>query len=112
MLLLPLSLSLLDLSLAFGGFTLCLGQRVQFLYFIGYVLLAHFFGLSTKFGHSIPRPLDLDNHGVKQPLNWSEITTLEGIIVTLVPNEEEFPHMCGQEDHASKKTWEGLGPTE
>ena len=26
---------------------------------------AHFFGLSTKFGHSIPRPLDLDGHSVK-----------------------------------------------
>jgi hypothetical protein len=25
----------------------------------------HFFGLSIKFGHSIPRPLDLDNHSVK-----------------------------------------------
>jgi hypothetical protein len=29
---------------------------------------AHFFGLSTKFGHSIPRPLDLDGHSVKRPL--------------------------------------------
>ena len=28
---------------------------------------AHFFGLSTKFGHSIPRPLDLDSHSVKRP---------------------------------------------
>jgi hypothetical protein len=28
----------------------------------------HFFGLSTKFGHSIPRPLDLDGHSVKWPL--------------------------------------------
>jgi hypothetical protein len=29
---------------------------------------AHFFGLSTKFGHSIPRPLDLDGHSAKRPL--------------------------------------------
>jgi hypothetical protein len=27
----------------------------------------HFFGLSTKFGHSIPRPLDFNGHGVKRP---------------------------------------------
>jgi hypothetical protein len=33
-----------------------------------WLFLAHFFGLSTKFGHSIPRPLDLDGHNVKQPL--------------------------------------------
>jgi hypothetical protein len=26
-----------------------------------------FFELSTKFGHSIPRPLDLDGHSVKCP---------------------------------------------
>ena len=29
---------------------------------------AHFFGLSAKFEHSIPWPLDLDNHSVKRPL--------------------------------------------
>jgi hypothetical protein len=29
---------------------------------------AHFFGLSTKFGHSIARPLDLDGHSVNWPL--------------------------------------------
>jgi hypothetical protein len=28
----------------------------------------HFFGLSTKFGHSIQQPLDLDGHNVKWPL--------------------------------------------
>jgi hypothetical protein len=28
-----------------------------------------FFGLSTKFGHSIPEPLDLDGHSVKRPLS-------------------------------------------
>jgi hypothetical protein len=43
-------------------------QRLQFLYFVGYVFSAHFFGLSTKFGHLIPRPLDLDGHSVKRPL--------------------------------------------
>jgi hypothetical protein len=32
---------------------------------------AHFFGLSTKFGHSIARPLDLDGHSVNQPLEWN-----------------------------------------
>jgi hypothetical protein len=34
-----------------------------------YWLSAHFFGLSTKFGHSIARPLDLDNHSVNRPLD-------------------------------------------
>jgi hypothetical protein len=28
----------------------------------------HFFGLPTKFGHSIPRSLNLDNYNVKRPL--------------------------------------------
>ena len=32
------------------------GRRLHFLYFIGYVFSAHFFRLSAKFGHSIPRP--------------------------------------------------------
>jgi hypothetical protein len=27
----------------------------------------HFFGLSIEFGHSIPQPLDLDDHSVKRP---------------------------------------------
>jgi hypothetical protein len=32
-------------------------------------------------------------------------------IVTLVPNEEEFPRKCGQEDQAME-AWEGRGLTE
>jgi hypothetical protein len=28
---------------------------------------SHFFGLSTKFGHSIARPLNLDGHSVNRP---------------------------------------------
>ena len=32
-------------------------------------------------------------------------------IVTLVPNEEKFPHRCGHEDRAMKEAWEGWGPT-
>jgi hypothetical protein len=43
------------------------GCMLQFQYLIGHLFSAHFFGLSTKFGHSIPRPLDLDGHGVKWP---------------------------------------------
>jgi hypothetical protein len=44
------------------------GRRLRFLYCIGCVFSAHFFGLSTKCGHSIPWPLDFDNHNsVKQP---------------------------------------------
>jgi hypothetical protein len=32
-------------------------------------------------------------------------------IVTLTPDEEEFPCMCGQEDQAMKEAWElGAGP--
>jgi hypothetical protein len=30
----------------------------------------------------------------------------------LVPNEEELPHMCGQENRAAKEAWEGRGPVE
>jgi hypothetical protein len=40
------------------------GQRLHLLEFIGYAFSTHLFGLSTKFGHSIPRPLDLDSHKV------------------------------------------------
>jgi hypothetical protein len=40
------------------------GQRLQFLYFIGYFQPISL-DSSTKFGHSIPWPLDLDDHGVK-----------------------------------------------
>jgi hypothetical protein len=43
------------------------GQMLHLLYFIIYVVSAHFFGLSTKFGHSIPWPLNLDGHSVKRP---------------------------------------------
>ena len=28
-------------------------------------------------------------------------------VVTLVSNEEEFPHKCGQEDQTMKEAWEG-----
>ena len=30
----------------------------------------------------------------------------------MVPNEEEFPCMCKQEDQVVKEAWEGQGPTE
>jgi hypothetical protein len=45
-------------------------QRHHLLYLISYVFSAHFFGLSTKFGHSIPRPLDLDGHMVWRGPNF------------------------------------------
>ena len=32
-------------------------------------------------------------------------------IVTLVPNKEEFPRRCEQEDRAMKEVWEERGPT-
>jgi hypothetical protein len=53
------------------------GRRLHLLYFIGYLLAAHFFGLSTKFGHSIPRPLDLDGHSVKRPLYHTQHSFVE-----------------------------------
>ena len=28
-------------------------------------------------------------------------------IIPLIPNEEEFPRMCEQEDRAMKEVWEG-----
>jgi hypothetical protein len=39
-------------------------QRLQILYFY-WLFSAHLFGLSTKFGHLIPQPLDLDKHKVE-----------------------------------------------
>jgi len=56
----------LDFGLAFGGFTLCPAEGST--YYIYWLFSAHFFGLSTNFGHSIPRPLHFDNHSVKRPL--------------------------------------------
>jgi hypothetical protein len=56
-----------------------LGQRLQFLYFIGYVFSARFFGLSTKFGLSIPRPLDL----VKKNRRYFSTTVL---LTTMIYN--------------------------
>ena len=40
-------------------------RRLQFLDFIGYLFATHFFGLSTKLGHSVPWPLDFDDHSMK-----------------------------------------------
>jgi hypothetical protein len=57
------------LGLVFGGFTICPAKGST-----NYILLVDFnpflFGLSTKFPHSISRPLDLDDHSVKRPLTW------------------------------------------
>jgi len=84
------------LDLAFGGFTIWLSKssgrkgswpkgldfglglwrlhtmpdrRLKFLFFIS----TYFVELSTKFDHSIPRPLDLNNHSVKRPLNQASM---------------------------------------
>jgi hypothetical protein len=46
-------------------------QRLQSLYFY-WLFSTHFFGLPTKFAHSIPCPLDFDNHSVKRPLVLSK----------------------------------------
>jgi hypothetical protein len=54
------------LDLAFGGFTLCPAEG--YTYYILLAIFISFFGLLTKFGHSIPRPLDFDGHSVKRPL--------------------------------------------
>jgi hypothetical protein len=43
------------------------GRRLHLLHFNDYIFSTYFFGLSTKFGHSIPWPLDLDGHSVKRP---------------------------------------------
>jgi hypothetical protein len=43
--------------------------RLHIIFIFYYWLFpTHLFGLSTVFGHSIPRPLDLDGHSVKRPL--------------------------------------------
>jgi hypothetical protein len=41
------------------------GRRLRSLYFTGWLFSAHFFGLSTKLGHSVPWPLDFDGHSMK-----------------------------------------------
>jgi hypothetical protein len=55
------SFLLWTLGLAFGGFTLCPTEDSTWLW------STHFFGLSSKFGHSIPQPLNLDGRSVKWP---------------------------------------------
>jgi hypothetical protein len=39
----------------------------------------------------------------------SHVELEDNSIVTLVPNEEEFPRRCGLKDHEVKETWEGRG---
>jgi len=80
MLLLPL-----DFGLGLWRLHTMPGQRLQFLLFY-WLFSTHFFGLSTKFGHSIPRPHDLDGHSVRLPLLHNERSllgchTLYGILV-------------------------------
>jgi hypothetical protein len=60
----------LDFGLGLWRLRTMPGQWLHLLYFIGYVFSTHFFGLSTKLGHSIPQPLNLDDQSVhvKQPL--------------------------------------------
>jgi hypothetical protein len=44
-------------------------RRLELLYYVRYIFAAHFFEISTKFGHSIPWPLDFDDgHSVKAAL--------------------------------------------
>jgi len=60
----------------------------------------HFFGLSTKFGHSITQPLDLDGHSVNRPLayvkdertNLNTLTTALQLVVKCKPLELDKPH--------------------
>ena len=40
------------------------------------------------------------------------ICNFDQAIVSLVLDEEEFPHRCGQEDRLVKEAWEGRGPAE
>jgi hypothetical protein len=47
------------------GWAISPAKGSTFYNFIGYLFSARFFRLPTKFGHSIPQPLDSDGHGVK-----------------------------------------------
>jgi len=70
---------------------------------------AHFFGLSTKIGHSIARPLDLDGHSVNRPFKY--------------PNSPKCPQnatckssmpqdlMLGLWSLPSRAQWAGTRPT-
>ena len=54
--------------------------------------------------------LDIRQSSFKFPMSVKWFFDLE--IITFVPNEEEFPRKCEQEDRAVKKAWEGRNPTE
>jgi hypothetical protein len=68
------------LDLAFGGFTLCPAKDFNYYILLAifnpfhwYMFIGEHIGFSccsdsTKFGHSIPQPLDFDGHSVKWPL--------------------------------------------
>ena len=61
------------------------GQRLHLLELIGYAFSTHLFGLSTKFGHSIPRPLDLDGHSVKRPFEDLQVSSIIVVIcITII----------------------------
>jgi hypothetical protein len=70
-------------------------RRLHLLYFIGYVFSAHFFGLSTKFGHSIPQPLDLDGHSVKRPLEGPLIQRPHPEFTILLSRTSQMRHVVG-----------------
>jgi hypothetical protein len=78
-------------------------RRLQFLYFTGYLHLAHFFILSTKFGHSIPQPLDLDNHSVKRPLTFAYGIQMRRTLMRW--NANSIAHTHRKEKHTSIHTW-------
>ena len=54
------------LGLTFESSTLCPTKGSTYAYYIDYFQPISLD--STKFGHSIPQPLELDDHSVKRPL--------------------------------------------
>jgi hypothetical protein len=61
---------------------------------------AHFFGLSTKLAHSIPRPLHLDGHSVKRPLVLGSVLMEPGAMWSWCDSAAEcmqaFPMLVGK----------------
>ena len=60
----------------------------------------------------IPLLLEGGRGGREEISSSSHLPNQKIDIVTLVPDEEEFPCMCGQEDQTVKEAWEGRSPAE
>jgi hypothetical protein len=90
-------------SSASGGFTHTTpSRRLHFTYLVDYLFSAHFFGLSTKFGHSTPRPLNLDRPSCRKKRPFSNHRDLDRLSYRC-PKTSRAPR-CGREREHDKQT--------